>query len=511
MRRAIYSINTRRSIHTNAAPFAEHNAATSAQVVTGSTIPVQPLPSNTSTSIPTPTSILTHARTLLAPLQRVLVLTGAGISTESGVPDYRSPGRPPHRPTSHQQFMAAHATRQRYWARSLQGYFSLSQARPNGAHYALSYAQRVGKLAGIVTQNVDGLHEASGSSNVLHLHGTIEKVRCMSCDATHDRAEMQHKLSELNAAFAERVNMAMRVEGEKEAMATSSSASLSMHPSAAPTTSASASAARSTLSASISSTLRPDGDTELSHIDYSQFIVPSCPSCTDGWSHMGSDPDRSAGILKPDLVFFGANVPSVVHAQADRLLESCDGLLIVGTSLTVWSAFRLVRQVFDQVAPGHSMSAVQLLAEQIKNQSNPAASLHVGNRIADGATTLSPVTHLSIPLSDSSSSSSSRRVASALPIVLINRGPTRADPLLGVCDPLSVAKIDDQLASVALQEILDVPMDLRVKHRPSTMPDDPTLRLQPHPEQLDASAWQEQQRQHFNQIQAAMKQHANIE
>ena len=156
-----------------------------------------PAPTATSShlsSSQSPEAALAETKSLLSSSSRILVLTGAGISTESSVPDYRSPGRPPHRPTSHQQFLKSFQARQRYWARSLAGYTRMVLAKPNLGHTAIARGQNLyNKVLGVITQNVDPLHERAGSKNVLHLHGTLDSVKCMSCGHTTPRDIFQER------------------------------------------------------------------------------------------------------------------------------------------------------------------------------------------------------------------------------------------------------------------------------------------------------------------------------
>jgi hypothetical protein len=243
------------------------------------------------------------------------------------VPDYRSPGRPPHRPTSHQQFMLSHATRQRYWARSLRGFDTLEGSLPNAGHYALARAEQQGRIVGIITQNVDNLHEKAGSKEVLHLHGTVEHMRCMSCGSVSSRRAFQSYLRELNPSFVGSGENAKSAGKDVEAVldirdhaiAAADGASISSATSP-PSISSTANVRHSVVVPSstdlraIAASLRPDADSDLAHItDYSSFIIPSCTVCTDGGGHPRKDvrevegrevkhlEGQPAGILKPDL------------------------------------------------------------------------------------------------------------------------------------------------------------------------------------------------------------------
>lgn len=215
---------------------------------------------------------------------RLAVLTGAGVSTASGIPDYRdSRGdwkRSP--PMQHQQFMGSHAARQRYWARALVGFRVLGEARPNAAHHALARLEALGRVAGVITQNVDGLHQRAGSRRVIDLHGRADRVRCMSCGANRMRHDLHAELTRRNPRWASR-----------------------------------------------DARVAPDGDADL-EADFSGFEVPACGRCGDG-------------IWKPDVVFFGDSVPRETVARAQALLEESDALLVVGSSLMVFSGFRFAR------------------------------------------------------------------------------------------------------------------------------------------------------------------------
>ncbi len=215
----------------------------------------------------------------------VFVLTGAGASTDSGSPDYRDErGAWKHRaPMLFREFTATLAARRRYWARSLVGYTRLTRARPNAAHHALVELERRGGLSLTVTQNVDGLHEAAGSREVLDLHGRIDRVVCLGCRRAMPRAELQTALLRENPDWAER-----------------------------------------------HADVTPDGDAELGAVDYSAFHIVDCAHC--------------GGMLKPDVVFFGEGVPRSHVERAFGALERSRALLVVGSSLMVFSGFRFARR-----------------------------------------------------------------------------------------------------------------------------------------------------------------------
>ncbi|MCW2842659.1 MAG: Silent information regulator protein Sir2 [Nocardioides sp.] len=213
----------------------------------------------------------------------LVVLTGAGLSTDSGIPDYRGPGSPSRTPMTYQEFVSGPHARQRYWARSHLGWGRMKGAEPNAGHHALA------RLAPdlLITQNVDGLHERAGSPRLVALHGRIADVVCLGCRTTSPRVALHERLTTLNPGFADR-----------HAAAES----------------------------------RPDGDVDLD--DTADFVVPGCAGCD--------------GILKPDVVFFGENVPAPrverCYAAVDALPGSGGALLVVGSSLTVMSGFRFVRR-----------------------------------------------------------------------------------------------------------------------------------------------------------------------
>jgi NAD-dependent SIR2 family protein deacetylase len=234
---------------------------------------------------PAVTEAVAQLRDFIAGHSRLAVLTGAGVSTESGIPDYRdaSGAWKCAPPMQHQQFMASHAARQRYWARALVGFRTLHGARPGAAHLALARLEAAGVIHGIITQNVDGLHQKAGSRCVIDLHGRAEQVRCMGCGALRMRYDLHGELAERNPAW-------LAVEAEA----------------------------------------RPDGDAAVEQ-DFSTFEVPGCRRC-------------GIGIWKPDVVFFGDNVPRERVARARALVEEAEALLVVGSSLMVYSGYRFARQ-----------------------------------------------------------------------------------------------------------------------------------------------------------------------
>ncbi|HET9949650.1 MAG TPA: NAD-dependent protein deacetylase [Longimicrobiales bacterium] len=230
--------------------------------------------------------------------RRAVALVGAGCSTESGIPDYRGPdGRMRHRrPMQFREFVESADGRARYWSRSAVGWPVFASARPNAAHVALADLERAGVLAGVITQNVDGLHQAAGSREVVELHGSLARVRCLDCGRSERRDALQERLLELNAGWLARLGAA---SGEAGA--------------------------------------RPDGDAELPAEALAGFRVPACEACD--------------GVLKPDVVFFGESVPKERVGAAASLLERADVLLVVGSSLAVYSGRRFVYRARDAGLP----------------------------------------------------------------------------------------------------------------------------------------------------------------
>lgn len=226
--------------------------------------------------------------------KRFVALTGAGCSTESGIPDYRSPQslQKPRKPIQYADFIGRPEARLRYWARSTIGWPKIREARPNPAHKALASLEQRGLLQGVITQNVDRLHQAAGSQRVLELHGALAEVRCLSCGALSPREELQARLLDLNPAWLERCRKAIEA---------------------------------------------PDGDAELSPEETLGFRVPGCRSC--------------CGLLKPNVVFFGENVPPQTVEAAWSLLEEAEALLVLGSSLAVFSGYRFVRGAVQKGLP----------------------------------------------------------------------------------------------------------------------------------------------------------------
>jgi len=226
------------------------------------------------------------------PRERLVVLTGAGCSTDSGIPDYRdSTGAWKRKPPVQQrEFVEHHAVRQRYWARSLLGWRYFSKAEPNAAHRALARLESAGRLHHLITQNVDGLHQQAGSRAVIDLHGRLDQVQCLGCGVRMSRAGMQQRLESQNPDWRE-----------------------------------------------LAAANAPDGDADLEGRDFSGFDVPACETC--------------GGVLKPAVVFFGDAIPAGQTRAALDAVERADALLVVGSSLMVWSGYRLVRAATERGVP----------------------------------------------------------------------------------------------------------------------------------------------------------------
>lgn len=218
--------------------------------------------------------------------RRIAVLTGAGMSTDSGIPDYRGPDSPPSNPMTIRQFTSDPAFRQRYWARNHLGWRHMDATRPNAGHRALAALEAAGVVSALITQNVDLLHTKAGSHTVVNLHGTYAQVICLSCGQTLSRAALAELLEAANPGFAERA--AEAVGGIAVA---------------------------------------PDADAVVG--DTSSFRIVDCAHC--------------GGMLKPDIVYFGESVPKERVAQAYSMVDEADALLVAGSSLTVYSGYRFVR------------------------------------------------------------------------------------------------------------------------------------------------------------------------
>jgi NAD-dependent SIR2 family protein deacetylase len=244
----------------------------------------------------------------------VVVLSGAGISTESGIPDYRGPEtrRRARHPVRYRQFMREAEARRHYWARSAVGWPAFAAAEPNDAHRALAQLEAAGIVRGIITQNVDRLHQAAGSERVVELHGALHDIECLGCGALSPREAFQRRLYALNPGWGRHVGAEMA----------------------------------------------PDGDAEIGPGTTAAFRVPACLAC--------------GGALKPHVVFFGEHVPAARVEAAWDLLAEADALLVAGSSLAVFSGYRFVRQAAKDRQPvaivnlgptrGDDLAAVRLEA-----------------------------------------------------------------------------------------------------------------------------------------------------
>ncbi|MFE4546317.1 NAD-dependent protein deacetylase [Streptomyces sp. NPDC056785] len=246
----------------------------------------------------TPTEDLPPGTTDLEPITDmlgaggVLVLSGAGLSTESGIPDYRGAGGSlrRHTPMTYQDFTGGAQARRRYWARSHLGWRTFGRARPNDGHRAVAAFGRHGLLSGVITQNVDGLHQSAGSEGVVELHGSLDRVVCLSCRTSSSRRALAERLETANPGFEP-----------------------------------------------VAAAINPDGDADLTDAQVGDFQVVPCADC--------------GGVLKPDVVFFGETVPPSRVEHCRRLVREADALLVLGSSLTVMSGLRFVRQAAEAGTP----------------------------------------------------------------------------------------------------------------------------------------------------------------
>ncbi|MCH9695913.1 MAG: NAD-dependent protein deacetylase [Gammaproteobacteria bacterium] len=236
----------------------------------------------------------------------LVVLSGAGVSTASGIPDYRGRnGEWKHaRPVQYGEFKTSAATRRRYWSRSHIGWQRFSGAQPNDAHRALATLEAIGKVDVVVTQNVDRLHSEAGSNNVIDLHGDLSKVRCIDCNSTTSRSTFQERLRIANPDWHAVV---VRYQA--------------------------------------------DGDADLHEYGQCDFVAPECEAC--------------GGIIKPDVVMFGENVPRKRVDDVFAAIDQADALLVVGSSLMVYSGFRFARHANEQQKPLAIVNQGQTRADDI--------------------------------------------------------------------------------------------------------------------------------------------------
>ncbi|MFE9622949.1 NAD-dependent protein deacetylase [Streptomyces sp. NPDC006527] len=260
----------------------------------------------------------------------VLVLSGAGISTESGIPDYRGEGGSlsRHTPMTYQDFTGSAQARRRYWARSHLGWRTFGRARPNAGHRAVAAFGQHGLLSGVITQNVDGLHQAAGSEGVVELHGSLNQVVCLSCGTFSPRHELARRLEEINVGFEP-----------------------------------------------VAAGINPDGDADLTDEQVADFRVVPCAVC--------------GGVLKPDVVFFGENVPPRRVEHCRTLVREATSLLVLGSSLTVMSGLRFVRQAAQAGKP-------VLIVNRDPTRGDPHALTRVALPLGTALTTVAD--RLDIPL-----------------------------------------------------------------------------------------------------------------
>lgn len=223
---------------------------------------------------------------------KLLAITGAGCSAPSGIPTYRNALAEWQRstPIQHGDFLTSAQSRRRYWARSFAGWPAVERAKPNGAHLGLTALERNGSVVTVVTQNVDGLHQKAGQQHVIDLHGRLDRVFCLGCGARSSRAALQRRLQDANPFLEPRVLA-----------------------------------------------LTPDGDAEIDEVHASRIRIPTCERC--------------GGVLKPDVVFYGGSVDKALVRAVYKLLDDVDALLVVGSSLMVFSAFRFVRRAAEAGIP----------------------------------------------------------------------------------------------------------------------------------------------------------------
>jgi NAD-dependent SIR2 family protein deacetylase len=248
--------------------------------------------------------------------KQLVVLTGAGLSTDSGIPDYRGQGRIKRQPMNFDVFMGSAQAREKYWFRSFFGFRQIEQALPNAGHFALAKAEQDGKIVQLITQNVDGLHQAAGSKNVIDLHGRLDTVRCMGCGYKLSRLEVESILAELNPD----------------------------------------------LDRSIAVEFNADGDAEIDVL--AGFRAPNCPRC--------------GGVLKPDVVFFGESVPSESVAACFSAVDAAQAMLVAGTSLAVNSGLRFVRRAAKAGIPIVIVNLGETKADELataKIEANTSAAL----------------------------------------------------------------------------------------------------------------------------------------
>lgn len=256
--------------------------------------------------------------------RRLVALTGAGLSTDSGIPDYRGPDSPPRTPMTFQQFVGDPRFRRHYWARNHVGWSHVQRARPNAGHRALATLEARGVVVGIITQNVDLLHEDAGSRAVIDLHGRYDRVVCLSCGTVISRTELADRLDALNPGFVESVGAVADIE------------------------------------------IAPDADAVIEAT--SHFVVAGCARC--------------GGLLKPEIVYFGENVPPERVERAYAMVDGADALLVAGSSLTVMSGLRFVRRAAKAGLP-------VVIINRGATRGDPLATLKVDAGTSETLTALS--------------------------------------------------------------------------------------------------------------------------
>ena len=253
-----------------------------------------------------PEATLDRLASFIQQYPKLCVLSGAGCSTASGIADYRDHNGEwkQSQPVHFQEFISSAATRQRYWARSMVGWRHFAQAQPNAAHHALAQLEQAGFVHQLITQNVDGLHQQAGHRRVIDLHGRLDKVDCLACKSRFNRTTIQSMLEQRNPDF-----LAVRA------------------------------------------THAPDGDAHLHDVNYSDFHGPDCPRC--------------GGLLKPNVVFFGENVPRPRVERALQRLSEAQALLVVGSSLMVFSGYRFCRAAREQYQPIAAINLGRMRADDV--------------------------------------------------------------------------------------------------------------------------------------------------
>ncbi len=263
-----------------------------------------------------------HLAQFMRDCERLLVLTGAGLSEPSGIPVYRDKSGTWLRttPVQHREFLSSQASRQRYWARSMAGWPKMAQASPNEGHLALVNLEQAGLIKQLITQNVDCLHQRAGQRSLIDMHGSLDRVQCLVCEKVFARSWVQDYLHTLNPSIQTQAAQ-----------------------------------------------MRPDGDADLPDALIASIQVPTCPECD--------------GVLKPDVVFFGGTIPRPRAEKISQAVEDCDAVLVIGSSLTVFSGFRICR---DAHRAGKPIAALN----QGKTRADELISLKLEVDCAQGLTQL---------------------------------------------------------------------------------------------------------------------------